>query len=150
MGETLVKVDGKIYTQINITPESAIEVLVKDCELHGKSILKSDEDDEKSIEIFKALASLKKYYSSLIDDKTTLSVRSVFDSASLKFYVMSDDVLDALYSEFTQTPYNRIFQYGLLHSGIEAEQALTSLELLNKDYINFINSTEETLTKVRK
>ncbi len=175
--ENLLTVNGRLYTQIDITPQTAIEVMFDDCILHGKNILESDEHDEKSIEIFKALSILKKNYSATIGKNRNLTVNSVFDSTHMQFYITSREALFALCQSFFRDFGGRIglctsagnnekrkgvysyydasyhgsadWKYSLVYPGIEAEETLKALNFLQRNYYNFINENKESQTKHR-
>lgn len=166
----MVEVDGRIYTTINISVETAIKVLFEDS---AYSITK--DIDKETSNIYQALLSLKKYYSSVIDKDTMLEVSCNFDTASHQFLVGGEQALHALYKKFTKGSYQLCisehtdkkekgvysyydvsphgspsYVYDLLYKGSGAEETLKALNILNTLYHDFNYKSAKENSKVLK
>lgn len=164
----MIKVNGRMKTDVTITIQEGIEVLVKDCAAHGKDFSNITKGYELDITFCTALFTLKTYYAKLVGEESTISVSGIFDSAQQSFYVESQDVLDSLYKLFSQgnticasgetnrkdkgvySYYDASYhgspdwQYTLMYKGEEAEKTLHYLNVLKKGFYEYLNTPSST------
>lgn len=171
----MVKVDGKVYTNIEITISEAIHVLFEDCIANGKDIFTTDEKqlDDKSLSIKTALYTVSSYIKKFIWSSDSLCVRCVLDTKTGEFSVDSSDVLNKVIEIFcrgrrhlctsaeTDTPEKKgvysyydssqhgspVWKYTMLYKGITAEKTFEALEFLKQNYTEFINSKTDGQTR---
>lgn len=164
-----IKTDGKIYLNLEIDPNTAYNILCRECIENGKFTL-GKENDSFSKTMINALTTIRDKYSKVFgkdEEDVLLPVKGYFDSEKNSFFITSNEVIKGLFHVFKghDLRYIKVSNSGIyedlwtrdistsnryLYNGQDAIDVYNAMIRIKESFDEFVQENNKSVGQVRR
>lgn len=164
-----IKTDGRIYLNLEIDPNTAYNILCREC-IENEKFALGKENDDFSKYMINALTTIRDKYSKVFGkdgEEALLPVKGFFDSEKNSFYITSNEVIKGLFHVFNKYDmrYIKVNDRGiwedlwtrgissrddLLYEGQDAIEVYNAMKYIKDFFDEFVQKNNKSVGQIRR